>query len=41
MTVKKTLNDTSRTISFGLFSIGFDLGLFEDLQTNVPSTSMI
>ena len=36
---KEILNDISRTISFRLCSIGVDLGLFEDLSINGPSTS--
>ena len=36
---KEILNDISRTISFRLCSIGIDLGLFEDLSTNGPSSS--
>ena len=36
---KEILDDISRTISFRLCSIGVDLGLFEDLSINGPSTS--
>ena len=36
---KEILNDISRTISFRLCSIGVDLGLFEDLSINGPSSS--
>ena len=36
---KEILNDISRTISFRLCSIGVDLGLFEDLSMNGPSSS--
>ena len=35
----KILNDISGTITFRLCAIGVDLGLFEDLSNNGPSTS--
>ncbi len=35
---KEILNDISKTISFRLYSISVDLGLFENLSINCPSS---